>query len=369
MNSVIVNENSKKDSFKIGITGDTDTEYFQLGMSALKTFDSSMFSIDVVEMSEKNAKKALEKGEISAYVVIPKDFIENALQGEIETVKYVTTSGSTGLISIFKTEITKVITVLVAESQKGVYGLADALDSNGFDNISNKRMNQLNIKYLDLILNRSKLYSLETLDISNGLTLPEYYFGSLIIIFLFFQCIPYATIFVKREYSLNKLLASKCFSSTAQITCEYFTFTLSILLLTLFLGLSFLGVALLFNFNITVNLFPILIVLTVVICLITSLTLFIFELSSDIISGILIQFFVGIFMCYISGCIFPIYSMPKIFQTVSPYLPIGIARRLFENALLNDNINTLLLCAFGYIVLFYLLSAFVRKYKLTTISG
>ena len=140
-NSVITNERDKTTTFKIGITGDTEAEYFKLGLSALNTFDSAMFSMEIVEMNENVAKKALEKGEISAYAVIPKDFIEKALDGEIETVKYVTTAGSTGLVSIFKTELTKAITILVAESQKGVYGIEKALDENGYKNLFDKLEN------------------------------------------------------------------------------------------------------------------------------------------------------------------------------------------------------------------------------------
>lgn len=369
-NSVITNERDKTTTFKIGITGDTEAEYFKLGLSALKTFDSAMFSMEIVEMNENTAKKALEKGEISAYAVIPKDFIEKALDGEIETVKYVTTAGSTGLVSIFKTELTKAITILVAESQKGVYGIEKTLDENGYKNLSYKKMNQLNIKYIDLILNRSKLYSLETLDISNGLTLPQYYLGCLIIIFLLFQCLPFATIFVKKDYSINQLLSSKCFPLTSQITCEYLIYAFSILILTLFLAFSFIGGAIILNFIslkslINFNIFSFIITLTAIIFLITSLSLLIFELSNDLITGILIQFFVGIFMCYISGCIFPIYSMPKILQNISPYLPIGIARNMFENTVLNNSININLVGICAYIIFFYLITILVRKYKLT----
>lgn len=373
-NSVITNERDKTTSFKIGITGDTEAEYFKLGMSALKTFDSAMFTMEIVEMDEDVAKKALEKGEISAYAIIPKDFIEKALVGDIETVKYVTTAGSNGLVSIFKTELTKVITILVAESQKGVYGIEKALDENGHENLSYKKMNQLNIKYIDLILNRSKLYSLETLDISNGLTLPQYYLGCLIIIFLLFQCLPFATIYVKKDYSLNKLLSSKCFAPSSQIACEYFTFAFSILILSLVISAFVIGGAVILNFVsfkslISLNLVTFIIALIAVICLITSISLLLFELSHDLITGVLIQFFVGIFMCYVSGCIFPIYSMPKILQTVSPYLPIGIARNMFENAISNNSLTTNVISMCAYIFIFYLLTVLVRKYKLTNTPG
>ena len=180
-------ENSEeKQRFKIAITGDTENNYLQIGLAALKNFDATKFSMEIVEMSETEAAKALEKGEISAYAVLPKSFMEDALVGkQPEKIKYVTTPGGGGLVTMFKNELTTVITNMVVYSEKGVYGLSHAMQDHGFDDTT-KEMNILNLQYIDLIFNRGKLVEVQELGISDGLSTTEHLISGILVLILVF---------------------------------------------------------------------------------------------------------------------------------------------------------------------------------------
>ena len=171
-------------TFKIGISGDTDNRFFQLGKNALETFDSSRYSMAFIEMDEAEARSQMDQGKISAYIVVPNGFIENALTGEIDSIKYVTSSGSIGLISIFKNEITRVVEEILINSQKGVYGMQDALCDNGYENLVGKHINTINIEYIDLIINRGETYSVEELGVSGGLSATQYLLCGFFVLFV-----------------------------------------------------------------------------------------------------------------------------------------------------------------------------------------
>lgn len=361
----------KTTRFQMGIAGDIGGTYADFGIAALKNFDSSRFAIDLLTMTEEEAEKAIEKGEVSAYVVIPDGFIEAALHGEIMPIKYVTTSGSLGLISIFKEELTSVISGLVETSQKGVYGVSNMLDSNGYQNISNKYMNTLNIEYIDLVLDRSGLYQVNVTGISDGLPMTTYIFCGITVLFLFLTALPYAPLYIKRDVSLNKMLVRGGTSPAKQVFCEYFSYfaIMSVLFTATFAILAFLT----HFFGITDNLdipqgsgmLMYAVQILPVVALITALSFMIFEVSGNLVSGMLLHFFTCISLCYISGCIYPLYTFPVIVQKVAVFFPTALARSFLSSCLSGENHLPKLLGMAVYFAVFLGIAILVRTYKIS----
>lgn len=369
------NESESNTRFKIGIAGDAAGTYLDLGMAALQNFDSSRFAIEMVTMTEAEAANAIEKGDISAYVVIPEGFIEAALYGEIRTIKYVTTPGSVGLISIFKDEITAVISDIVEESQKGVYGIADALDSNGCEDEAYRYMNKLNIEYIDFVLDRSGLYKVEELGIADGLSLPTYIFCGITVLFLFLTGLPYATLFVKKDISLNKVLSARGNPASKQVISEYLSFfvTMSLLftsvlaILAAVTGAS--GALKDSGIPQSVDMLMYALQILPVVALVTSCSFMIFELSGNLVSGMLLQFFTCLSLCYISGCLYPIYAFPISVQRLAVFLPTGMARSYLAGCLTGKSVVTDLLGMTVYLAVFLTVTVLVRRYKIVAKRG
>ena len=51
-----------------------------------------------------------------------------------------------------------------------------------------------------------------------------------------------------------------------------------------------------------------------------------YTLSGDLVGGVLLQFFLGVAMCFVSGCLYPVYFFPESVQHLAQYLPAGLAR-------------------------------------------
>jgi hypothetical protein len=92
--------NKETSRFKIAISGDTDNEYLKWGMAAMQSFDETEFAIEFLELEEQEAEKALLRGDLSAYVVLPENFIEKAIDGDVEPVRYVTTPGMDNVVTM-----------------------------------------------------------------------------------------------------------------------------------------------------------------------------------------------------------------------------------------------------------------------------
>ena len=128
-------KSEQESRFKIAVAGKPESRFFSLGMAALKTLDSSRFSIDIEFSSEEKAKKQLLGGEISAYLVIPDNFIKSMRKGKIVPVTYYTTASTIDISGLMRDEITNVISAILKETQKGVFGEERLLIENGYETL------------------------------------------------------------------------------------------------------------------------------------------------------------------------------------------------------------------------------------------
>lgn len=366
-------EENKK--LKIGIAGDAGEEYIDMGIAAMQSMDSTRFAMELVPLEETDAANKLQKGEISAYVVFPENFIDDALDGEVHSIRFVTTSSSTNLLSMFKDEVTTVITDIMTQSQSGSYGVYDALKDNGHKKLASKHLNKLSIKYIDVILERSNIYQMQELGIGDGVQLPEYLFCSFTVLYVCIMVLPFAHLYIKKDNSLTTLMYSQGASSTKQVLAEYAAFFTMILFVFLLIMTALSGVLSIIsnlenqNFVFDIPLMQIAKYILPIILVTSSLGFMIYEFSGNLISGILTYFFTAIFLCYASGCIYPTYMLPDTLQLLAKILPLGVARSFLTGGIEYEFDFNQCLILVAYSVGFMLLSILFRRHKIITRSN
>jgi ABC-type uncharacterized transport system permease subunit len=60
------------------------------------------------------------------------------------------------------------------------------------------------------------------------------------------------------------------------------------------------------------------------------------NMATDLIGGILLQFFSILSVCFLSGCLYPAYFFPAAVQKVAAWLPAGLARSLLSGVITGD---------------------------------
>ena len=355
--------------FKIAITGDLDDKYSRLGLAVLQNFDDTRFAIDLTEMTADEAESQLKKGMISAYVILPENFIERALSGDVDRVTYVTSAGGQNVVSMFKNEFTALITDMIVHSEKGTYAIYSAVKESGLSG-AGKHMDELCMEYVDLIFSRSKVMTVEQLGISQGVSTAEYYVCGLTVFLLMLLGITFVTVCVRSDLSLNRLLVSKGSSALAQTTCEFAAHYIILSLLiavmsavgSVALAIMGKGDLLLTNFT---NLLPLFARIFVILLMISGFNTLMFELSGNMVSAVLFHFFASIGLCYISGCFYPIYSLPLPLQKLSHFLPTGIVREYLEGYFVGDTNYTQLVGILIFTVGFLAVTHLIRSSKIS----
>lgn len=360
----------KKQKVQIGLVGDISGSYLGFGISALQHLDSSRFAIEFIEMEEEEARDRLNHGTLSAFVIVPEGFVEAAVRGENMPLTYVSTSGSLRLGSMIMNELVNTISSLLTESQNAIYGMQNYLVNNGMSDIYWQATDELYLRFLDFILGRTSVYELEIMCLSGNLSMIGYYLCGFTVLFLLLWGIAGSPLYIKKDHALPALLSSKGQNTLSQMAGEfvaYFvlmatSFLLVIVLVAIAMGLTGFtlpewereGIGILFGFY--VKMLPV----AAVIC---AMQLLLFELTSDMVSGILLQFLCALSLGYLSGCFYPISFFPESIQIVQPLLPTGVAVNYGGNLLMEESTAIEMVLLLGYLVLFLVLATAVRKRK------
>lgn len=344
----------KKQMVEIGLVGNTEGSYLGFGIQAMQSLDSSRFAMDFLEMeSEEAAGRALEQGELSAYLLIPDGFVENLVKGVNEPVIYVTSAGAVEIGSMVMSELLETISVLITESQNVVYSTQRILLEQGRQDIYRQAEENLCLRLLDLILGREMVYELELTGVSGGLSMAEYYVCGVAVLFLLLWGIAAAPFVMRRNAAMPRLLASRGLSAGGQVLAEYLSYAV-------LPAACFLGAGALFAFDVKgwiPGMLP-------VVMLAAAMQLLVYEWIPDPVTGVLVQFLAAAALGYLSGCFYPITFFPAEIQMLAPYLPTGAAMRYSGALMTGQTLGRDLTVMAGYGAGCFLLTVLLRKRRL-----
>lgn len=346
-----------KQKVPIALVGDTNDPYLQVGLTVFAGFDSTQFSLELHQMEFEEAQTKLTDGEIAAYVVIPENFMDEAMTGNILPLQFVSNNGANGLVSIFKEELTGVIARIVSASQKGVFGLDYAASSHHLP--VHDPMNEMSVRYGELVLARSRVYTLEELGIADELGLEGYMLCGLSVLFLMLCCLPFAPLLIRKDQALPQMLRAKGHSPARQTLVEYGAFGLLLLgMVALLLAVAALVAGETFPF------FSALLRAIPVVLMAAALSYMLCCFSTDLTSGVVLQFFVVLAICFISGCMYPVFVFPVGVQQVAAWLPAGLARSALSGCITGQSAGVAPWALLGYSGIFVAVAAFVNTRRI-----
>lgn len=352
--------NPETKKINVGVVGKADLLQLKLGTAFLESVDDIQHVLKFSVMNEATAISALEKKEIDAYLVFPDGFVDAIMAGNVKTINLVTSYGAGGVVLMFKDELSKGISTLIEEAQKGVYGVQFLLDDNGYSKFSLKYLNEMNLQYINFILNRNDVYKLTELGFSNELSLIEYVSCGLIVFLLFLLVLPFGILFIKKDYSINQLLRERGLNSWKQVFLEIlalFVFLFFLLGFILILCSRVILETEISGFIMVLSLVPIGFFLA-------SLGILIFEISKNILSGTLFYFFLTLIMCYLGGAFYPIFAFPEIVQGIFVFLPSGLLFSFISNLMKSESIMINMILLFCYCFVFFAITVVLRQLKI-----
>ena len=105
-----------------------------------------------------------------------------------------------------------------------------------------------------------------------------------------------------------------------------------------------------------------------VVLMAVSFSFMLYSLSSDLIGGILLHFFSSLLLCFVSGCLYPVYFFPSSIQKAAQWLPTGLARNQLASIVTEEAVLSQSLLLVGYSALFVAIGIFAGDCKLKEVA-
>lgn len=351
---------------RVAIAGDTKNALLEMGLATITSMDSTKLTIEVLTLTEDAAEDALRHGDISAYAVIPEGFMQSAMRGNMMTIRFVSSDKAGDMTTLFKTEITRVVSDLLIGAQKGVFGTEQALKENELKSRLPGQLNKLAMRYVDYILMRDQIYSVEELGALDSLSLEDSLLCGLAVLLLLLMCLPFAPVVIRSDYALARMLHARRLSAPKQLTAEFAAYGLT---LTLMAALPLTAVAVLAPEMLAVSLPEAVLRLLPLLLMLAALSFLMYSLADHLIGGVLVHFFGTLALCFVSGCLYPVYFFPPAVQTIANRLPTGIARTQLAGCLTGANAVESTLWLVGYSALFLLIAGVLRLRRMKGVTG
>lgn len=361
-----------KKKVEIALVGDLSDPYLKLSIYVLEHLDPIHYTVMFLPMSEKEAVQKLDRGRITAYAVIPEGLMESVMRGENKKITYVTAGGSAEMVSILIRELMESMSAVLVETQNSVYGMQRFLREYGMEDQLQSATEEFDLRYVNLFLDRAGICEVQEVGLAYELSLQGYYVCGMLLLFLMLWGIACSPLFAKEDLTFQKFLMARGQKLWIQVAGEYAAY-LTLMAVSVFVIAVILAAGLRFMelpvpewegagsgkmLLLVVQAIP-------VMALLSAFQLFLFELVSGIVNGVLVQFLSAVCMGYLSGCFYPISFLPEGMQRISVFLPSGMSLKYLDACMAGQE------KAFRYpigmgmsLFLFFWLTMLVRKRKL-----
>lgn len=365
------NSNSSTKKIEIGVVGELDNSFFQSGISALESLDSSRYIIDLEQMEEDKAREKLRDGELTAYIIIPDGFVEAVIYGDNDKViEYVCEQGQAGLMGNVMEELIDSFSRYIIESQSGVYAVLKAAVELRKRELSDKELLGINARYIGTVLSRDKMCEVETIGVGHNLSLTAYYFCGLLTVILMLCGINSCTYFVGRSKELQKMYMARGHKIYEQIIGEFVPYfgLMLVIFISIWLTVSLAIAAKMlyieeWNDSQLGTLWVMLPKMLPVALFVSLIHFLIYELIDNVIGSILFQFILSICLGYISGCFYPDYFFPELLQNVTAYMPFKVIMRYIAECIRCESVVVSMIMIALYIVVCAGMVLIIRSYK------
>ncbi len=358
--------------YRIGLVGDVSGSYLGFGFAALQTVDDSRLMIELVEMTETEAEAALARGELTAVVRVPDDFLDAIIYGGNDTrVTYSADAGQTQLGYTVMGEIADVASTLVTASQSAIYGMQRVLYDNGSADRVGSETDKLNLMLINLVLSRSGFSEVELLGYAEGLSLEAYYVCRIVLLLPLLAGLSGGVFFLSRKSALARMLKAGGVGALSQVAGEYLAY-LFFLCAGFFLPVCLLAQGLereLFSLPEWEGMgaAPFLALLPAFFsaaAMFAALQFFLYEVADGIVNGLMLQLLVGVGMAYLAGYFYPSAFFPQRLRSVGGFLPAGAAARLVESGFWERDARGAGAAVIVWLAAFLFLAAVVRQRRI-----
>lgn len=352
----------------IGLVMEEENKMTELALSYLEGMESISSACEFRQMSPEEGQRALERGEIAALMVLPKEMMEAILDSRNYPVKvYFPRNSSLGALLI--KELTDAGAGMLSVAQAEIYAAYDMNFSLGNPEELSKLEKDINLFNMKFAMARERLIRTRTLQISEEIPLMTHYLASGITLLLMLWGIACGR-FLKGD---NQAFGRQLLRAGVR-RWQWMLAKLSGTLLVLGIGaICIFGLLAVLRpkfgmpgieAGITAAGLP---GLAIMLLCIAALLLFCYQAAPGRSSGMILIFIITIVIIFVSGGFIPAVFLPESLNSLAKWLPGNAFIQVIASVLgafdTGSGLQSSLLVLLAWSGLFYLASLLINMYK------
>lgn len=265
------------------------------------------FNVSIIN-SEDDALELINNNDIMACIVIPQDFLTSVLNASNYSPKLILNTKSSLEIYLIKS-LAENLEAMMKNTQSAIYMTLDNIASS---NVNQELIMQINLDYINVLLDRDTIFDKYNIEYVNKLSIWEHYF-LIILIYILFLTTP--LFFNELNLSLNKNILKQL----SLVEKNFKIFYLSKLLMII-LAYFIIFIGLIFYLNISVTLILLISIINSLVFMLLFQSIF-FNKFNDFIVCSQANFIFNTMGLIICGGVVPTLFLPKvitIFENLSP---------------------------------------------------
>lgn len=346
----------------IGVVLPQDDETAKFAVSLVTSMDSVSSMCEFQYMDELSGREALQNQEIFALVLIPEHLLEDIMVG-INTPVTIMSMDQKGVEAELFQEFTQMGIDMLGYSQMGVYAVdAYCAQDEALLPLAREMNLAINEFYIRYIFSRLSLFKEKEISATGDYSFVLYYVCAGIVMLTMMSGIPMAFYFGKHNDAFLQLCRTKGLHAYKRtlLTFGAMVTLWSGLISVLYWSVKLLAVYWETPVKITNSVWIATLIMGAGVIAFVQL---IYELTQEKVWGILILFFSGIGMLFVSGGFIPMAFLPNIFETIAGWLPTTYWIQIIGNGMLED-VNTLsVVIVVGSMIICLLLSCVSGRFR------
>lgn len=359
-------ENEDSNTIQIGVAAKEDEPYLDWMISTIENMESLEFSCQFTKLPQSDAINKLNSGALDAVFIIPENYVASIIEGKERPLIIRFGNGDSTVTGVLVRQIGDAASRFMIDTQAGIYAIRDFYYEKAIPNASQDQLD-LNLTYLETILARNLLVEEEKVSPNGGLSGTGYFLASGILLFLLFLGLTCPDVLQPEVPAFRENLYRIGIHTGTQTLVQFSAFTtmfacIYLLFSVLFsLGISLAGISISDiepnNFGKWIFCFLQILPVLFPVC---ALIQFAYETVNNKIISVLFLFLLILILGYLSGCFYPITSLPYGIRIIAPFLPVRIMFEYITGCLTKNYSVSSLLGMMGYSAVFIGISATLK---------
>lgn len=280
------------------------------------------------QTTEQEGLALLEKGEVTALVLLPEGLLEGIMNGTNPVVE-ICFPKQAGLEALFFREMTEAGEGLLRVAQAQIYGAGDMARAFGLTDRLSRMEVEIDSYNLAFALDRLALYDSVKVSAFGSVNAVQFYLASGSILFLLLAGMAMYPVVRREPQAFCRQLER---AGTGEIWQGFCQWLCGLLCISLFAGVLWAAVRLFVRFGpqetverlVTGSGYPFYMkagLTAVILMTVTTLVYLIHSLAGSRTGGILLVFLFSVVMAYLSGGLVPAMFLPQALRTAGAWLP------------------------------------------------